>query len=153
MGLGTQEALHQAEHKHSLKMKKNVKKSTKKVATKKAEKASKKSQVFLCMDVKFEGNESVIKVGETRNVRLKLVDEDTFLAMEKKSITPANKGMQRVVMARTVHGTMSVDEFGVHIGFYFRHDEVGKKGELAEALESESEEMGDRILELEDICC
>jgi hypothetical protein len=142
-------------------MKENVKKSTKvatpkstkKVATKKAEKASKKSQVFLCMDVKFEGDESVIKVGETRNVRLKLVDEDNFLAVEKKSVTPANKGMQRVVMARTVHGTMSVDEFGVHIGFYFRHDEVGKKGELAEALESESEEMGDRILELEDICC
>lgn len=137
-------------------MEKNFKKSTK-VATKKAEKASKKSQKaskkFFFMTVEYEGNESVIKVGETRNVRLKLVDEDNFLAVEKKSVTPANKGMQRVVMARTVHGTMSVDEFGVHIGFYFRHDEVGKKGELAEALESESEEMGDRILELEDLCC
>ena len=134
-------------------MKENVKKSTKKVATKKAEKASKKSQVFLCMDVKFEGDESVIKVGETRNVRLKLVDEDNFLAVEKKSVTPANKGMQRFVLARTVHGTLSADEFGFHIGFYIRHDEVHKNEALADLLETEAEEMGDRIVEMEGICC
>lgn len=134
-------------------------KSTKKVASVNAEKASKDAkevkksqeakQVFLCMNVKFEGNESVIKVGETRDVRLKFVDEDNFLATEKKPSTQAYKDRKRTILARTVHGTMSADEYGVHIGFYFRHDEIEKNEALADVLESEAEEMGDRIVEME----
>ena len=119
----------------------------------KNKKSSKEAkQMFLCMNVKFEGNESVIKIGETRDVRLKFVDEDNFLATEKKSATPANKGKQRQVLARTVHGTLSADEFGFHIGFYIRRDEVNKNAALADMLEAEAEEMGDRIVEMEAIC-
>ena len=105
------------------------------------------------MNVTFEGNESVIKIGEKRNVQLKFVDEDTFLATEKKAVAPANKGQHRLVLARTVHGTLSADEFGFHIGFYIRHDEVNKNAALADILEAEAEEMGDRIVEMEAICC
>lgn len=109
--------------------------------------------MFLCMNVKFVGDESVIKIGETRNVQLKFVDEDNFLATEKKTSTPANKGKQRLVLARTVHGTLSADEFGFHIGFYIRHDEVNKNEALADIIEAEAEEMGNRIVEMEAICC
>lgn len=128
-------------------------KTNKAKSTKVAKKAQEAKQMFLCMNVKFEGNESVIKIGETRNVRLKFVDEDNFLAVEKKSTAPANKGMHRFVLARTVHGTLSADEFGFHIGFYIRRDEVNKNAALADMLEAEAEEMGDRIVEMEAICC
>lgn len=128
-------------------MRKNVIKSTK--VAKKVQEASKK---FFFMNVEFKGNESVIKVGETRDVKLKFVDEDNFLATEKTPATRDCKDRRRTILARTVHGTMSADEYGVHIGFYFRHDEIDKNEALAEVLESEAEEMGDRIVEMEAIC-
>lgn len=136
-----------------LRPRKQMKKLNSKKSTKVAKKAQEAKQMFLCMNVKFEGNESVIKIGETRNVRLKFVDEDNFLATEKKTVVPVNKGTHRLVLARTVHGTLSADEFGFHIGFYIRHDEVKKNEALAEMLEAEAEEMGDRIVEMEAICC
>lgn len=117
-----------------------------------ANKAKKAKQMFLCMNVKFEGNESVIKPGETRDVRLKLVDEDNFLATEKAPATSCAKDRRRVVLARTVHGTMSADEYGVHIGFYFRHDEIAKNEALADMLEAETERMADHIVEMEGLC-
>ena len=121
-------------------------------ASKEAKKVQEAKQMFLCMNVKFKGNKSVIKIGETRDVRLKLVDEDNFLATEKASAQHPCKDRCRILLARTVHGTMSADEYGVHIGFYFRHDEIAKNEVLADMLEAEAENMADHIVEMEELC-
>ncbi len=144
------------EHKHSLKMGQNVKKSTKvatkstkKVATKKSQEASKK---FFFMNVEFKGNESAIMIGETRDVRLKYVDEDNFLAIERAKRPADGPSQKRTTLDRTAHGKISVDEYGAHVYFYFPFTEFDKNTWLADALESEAELMGDRIVEMEAIC-
>ena len=117
--------------------------------TKKSQAAEKK---FFFMNVEFKGKESIIQVGESRDVKLKFKDEDTFIAVEKSKAPACAGERKRTILARTVHGTMSRDEYGIHIGFYFRHDEWQKNEALAELLESEAEMMGDHILEMEATC-
>lgn len=126
-----------------------------KKSTRVAEKTTKKvaGKDFFFMNVRFRGNESVIKIGETRDVKLKYVDEDNFLATEKAPVMRITKDTHRQLLTRTVHGTLTADEYGFHIGFYVRRDEVHKNAALAEIVESEAEEMGDRIVEMEAICC
>lgn len=124
-------------------------KSTKKVATKKSQEASKK---FFFMNVEFKGNESAIMIGETRDVRLKYVDEDNFLAIERAKRPADGPSQKRTTLDRTAHGKISVDEYGAHVYFYFPFTEFDKNTWLADALESEAELMGDRIVEMEAIC-
>ena len=107
--------------------------------------------VFLCVDLSFLGNESVIKKDETRDVKLKYVNDDLFEAVEKMKTTGVYKDRHRTTLARTIHGRMSVDEYGVYVGFYFRHDEFIANPWLAEVLDSEAEQMGDIIVELDPI--
>ena len=124
-------------------------KSTKKVATKKSQEASKK---FFFMNVEFKGNESAIMIGETRDVRLKYVDEDNFLAIERAKRPADGPSQKRTTLDRTAHGKLSVDGYGAHVYFYFPFTEFDKNTWLADALESEAELMGDRIIEMEAIC-
>lgn len=139
-------------------MKENGKKSTNVAekavkASKKTVKASKETnKKFYYMNVEFEGNESVIKIGETRDVKLKYVDEDTFLATEKAKRVVNGRSQIHTVLDRTAHGKVSVDDYGVHVYFYFPFREFDKNAWLAEALESEAELMGDRIMEMEAVC-
>lgn len=126
-----------------------TKKSTKKVATKKGQEASKK---FFFMNVEFKGNESAIMIGETRDVRLKYVDEDNFLAIERAKRPADGPSQKRTTLDRTAHGKLSVDGYGAHVYFYFPFTEFDKNSWLADALESEAELMGDRIVEMEAIC-
>lgn len=126
-----------------------TKKSTKKVATKKSQEASKK---FFFMNVEYKGNESAIMIGETRDVRLKYVDEDNFLAIERAKRPADGPSQKRTTLDRTAHGKISVDDYGAHVYFYFPFTEFDKNTWLAEALESEAELMGDRIVEMEAIC-
>ena len=126
-----------------------TKESTKKVATKKSQEASKK---FFFMNVEFKGNESAIMIGETRDVRLKYVDEDNFLAIERAKRPADGPSQKRTTLDRTAHGKISVDDYGAHVYFYFPFTEFDKNTWLAEALESEAELMGDRIVEMEAIC-
>lgn len=123
-----------------------------KAHVKKAAEAAVKSS-FLEMNVKFVGNESVIQTGETRDVKLTLLDEDNFLAVEKSHKPSAPRpDRKRKVLARTIHGTMSQDNYGVYVGFYFRNDEITKNVWLAESLESEAEKFGDEVVEMEELC-
>ena len=142
-------------------MKENGKKTTKvaskkttKVASKKGQTASKKaekaSRDFYFMNVKYEGIESVIKIGESRDVRIKYVDEDTFVVKEKAKRAAGGLSQKQTTLDRTAHGKVSVDDYGVYVHFYFPFTEFSKKAKLAEALESEAEMMGDRIMEKEE---
>lgn len=106
---------------------------------------------FPCVDLKFEGN-TIIKQGENRKGVLRFIDDDHFHFTEKAPVVPVNKGQHRQMLARTVHGTFSADEYGFHIGFYIRRDEVNKNEALADLLGTESEEMEDRIVEMEAVC-
>ena len=151
-------------------MRQNVKKSTKvatkstkKVASKSSKKATVKSQVakaaqaevkntFIMRNIKFVGNESIINVGESRDVKLTFVDEDNFLAIERAKRPADGPSQKRTTLDRTAHGKLSVDGYGAHVYFYFPFTEFDKNTWLADALESEAELMGDRIVEMEAIC-
>ena len=133
-------------------MKKNASKTTKKVAMKTTKVASKKtSKKFYYMNVEFQGNESVIEVGETRDVRLKYVDEDTFLATERAKRKVDGRSQNQTILDRTAHGKLSVDSYGAHVYFYFPFREFETNAWLAEQIEGEAELLGDRILELNPI--
>ena len=130
----------------------SLKAKSTKVASKTTKVASKKtSKKFYYMNVEFEGNESVIKVGETRNVKLKFVDEDNFLATEKAKRAGNGMSQSQTILDRTAHGKLSKDDYGAHVYFYFPFREFETNAWLAEQIEAEAELLGDRILELNPI--
>ena len=126
-------------------------------------KKAKKSQVasvktkLLCMDAEVVTNEKIFAVGDKIKAEVEYVDEDNLRITQHKPKEKAEKipspERKQTVLARTVHGKMSADKYGVHVGFYFRYDEIGNNAWLGDRLEGESEQMSDLLENMEELVC
>ena len=128
-----------------------TKKSTKNVAKKNqvmnaAEAAVKTT--FPCVDLKFEGNTSVIKEGEKRQGTLRFVDEDSFKFVEKGVQYVRHPELHWRLLERTKHGKAHINAQHVKVEFYIRHDDYQNSRELADMLASEIETMGESLSEM-----
>ena len=107
-------------------------------------------QIFLCVDLKFEGNTSVINEGETRKGVLKYENEDKFTFTEK-DVKPHEEHpeLHWRLLDRTKHGRIHLNSRHVKVEFYIRHDDYRNSHDLADILAREVETMGESLC---DIC-
>lgn len=109
-------------------------------------KAAAKAEVkttFPCVDLKFEGNTSIIAEGEKRQGTLRFVDEDKFKFVEKGVQYVRHPELHWRLLERTKHGRASINAQHVKVEFYIRHDDYRNGRELADILASEIETMGE----------
>ena len=117
-----------------------------------------KKNTFPCVDLKFEGNTSIIKQGESRKGVLRFADEDKFRFVES--------GLERVIhpelhwrlLDRTKHGRIHINAQHVKVEFYIRHDDYQNGNDLADILATEVETMGESLSDMclteeVDKCC
>ena len=107
-------------------------------------------QFFLCVDLKFEGNTSVINEGEIRKGVLKYENEDKFTFTEK-DVKPHKEHpeLHWRLLDRTKHGRIHLNSRRVKVEFYIRHDDYRNSNDLADILAREVETMGESLC---DIC-
>ena len=94
-------------------------------------------QNFLCVDLKFEGNTSVIKEGESRKGVLTYENEDKF-----HFVFTENEGKPHVahpelhwrLLDRTKHGRVHVNANHVKVEFYIHHTDYADGRDLGENL-------------------
>ena len=98
---------------------------------------------FPCVDLKFEGNTSIIAEGEKRQGTLRFVDEDKFKFVEKGVQYVRHPELHWRLLERTKHGRASINAQHVKVEFYIRHDDYRNGRELADILASEIETMGE----------
>ena len=119
--------------------------------TNKTAKSSKEANVtnlFPCVDLKYEGCTSVIKEGEKRQGTLLYVERDEkFKFLEKGVIHQSFPGRHWRLLNRTRHGRISVNDQHVKVEFYVRHADYQDGCELADVLASEIETMGEALCE------
>lgn len=105
---------------------------------------------FLCVDLKVESPNTMIKAGETRKGVLKYENEDKFTFTEK-DVKP-HKDCPELhwrLLDRTKHGRIHLNSRHVKVEFYIRHDDYRNSHDLADILAREVETMGESLC---DIC-
>ena len=103
-------------------------------------------QNFLCVDLKFESNTSVINEGETRKGVLKYENEDKFHFVESASKPHVeHPELHWRLLDRTKHGRIHINSRHVKVEFYIRHEDYANGRELADILASEIETMGESL--------
>ncbi|MBR1716595.1 MAG: hypothetical protein IJ718_03120 [Paludibacteraceae bacterium] len=94
------------------------------------------------MTVAFEGKGSVIQEGESRNGRLKYVDEDTFIFKEisthARQSFPERKYQD---LTGSLHGKISKNDHGAILHVYVRNEDYQNMKVLADIFEREVELM------------
>lgn len=114
---------------------------------------SKKSQeaktTFPCVDLKYQGNTTVIKPQQTRHGSLTYVQEDEKFAFRERDVpsTPQPHLHWRL-LDRTLHGKVSVNAQHIKVEFYVHHDSYLDGRDLADLLASEIETMGDSLCDM-----
>ena len=105
--------------------------------------------LFPCVDLKFEGNATVIKPKQTRRGRLTYVQRDEkFLFREGDApITPQPQLHWRL-LDRTKHGRIHINSRHVKVEFYIHHDDYENGRQLADILASEIETMGESLSDM-----
>ena len=109
----------------------------------------------ICTDLKVIMKTELPQEGKTYKGKLTYHDADssTFEEDAPRKQRAAIPERKQTVLARTVHGKMSADKYGVHVGFYFRNDEIGNNAWLGDRLEGESEQMSDLLENMEELVC
>jgi hypothetical protein len=116
-------------------------------------------QNFLCVDLKFEGNTSVIKEGESRKGVLSYENEDKFHFTESEGKPHvAHPELHWRLLDRTKHGRVHVNANHVKVEFYIHHTDYADGRDLADLLAREIETMGENLSETDmqaevDKCC
>ena len=124
-------------HKTFKTMKKEVKKSHEAKTT------------FPCVDLKFEGNTTVIKPKQTRTGTLTYEQEDEkFLFKERGVPSIPQPHLHWRVLDRTLHGRVNVNARHIKVEFYIHHDEYLNGKDLADMLESEMETLGENLCDM-----
>ena len=113
-------------------------------------KETKKSQVakttFPCVDLKYQGNATVIKPKQTRRGSLTYVEEDEkFLFKEHDVPSVPHPQLHWRLLNRTLHGKTSINAQHVKVEFYIHHDAYLDGRDLADILASEMETIGDNL--------
>ena len=117
-----------------------------------------KKQYFPCVDLKFEGNTTIIKEGEKRAGTLRFVDEDKFKFIERGVEYKRHPELHWRLLDRTKHGRLNINAQHVKVEFYIRHDDYQNGRDLADILANEIETMGESLSDLcleeeVDKCC
>lgn len=109
----------------------------------------------ICTDLKVIMKTELPQAGKTYRGKLTYHNEDssTFEEDAPRKRTESAPERKQTVLARTVHGKMSADKYGVHVGFYFPHDEFSNNKWLGDRLEGESEQMSDLLENMEELVC
>ena len=124
-------------------MKQNVKKSTN-VATVNPEAKT----TFLCIDLKFQGNKTVIRPKQTRQGSLTCVDADRFRFTERNVPSVPHPHLHWRLLDRSLHGRVNVNAQHVKVEFYIHHDEYLNSRDLADILAAEMESLGDNLCDI-----
>ena len=110
--------------------------------------AKEAKSTFPCVDLKFEGNTTVIKPKQTRNGSLTYVEEnERFLFKERNVPYTPHPHLHWRLLDRTLHGRVNVNAQHVKVEFYIHHDEYLNGKDLADILASEMEMMGENLCE------
>lgn len=104
---------------------------------------------FLCVDLKVESPNTMIKAGEIRKGSLKYVDDDHFLFREHVADHKEHPELHWRLLDRTKHGRIHLNSRHVKVEFYIRHDDYRNSNDLADILAREVETMGESLC---DIC-
>lgn len=105
---------------------------------------------FPCVDLKYQGNTTVIKPKQTRRGALTYVQEDEkFLFKEQDVPATPQPQLHWRLLNRTLHGKASINAQHVKVEFYIHHDSYVDGRDLADILASEIETMGDNLCDLD----
>ena len=114
----------------------------------------KKSQVatvetpLYFMDVKVKSTK-VFVPGDKINAEVEYVDEDNLRITERKKRTTEMPERKFKDLTGSLHGKISMTDFGVTLHVYVRHGEYKNARVLADIFESETEQMCDVLGEIE----
>ena len=119
-------------------MKKNLKKSQEAKTT------------FPCIDLKYQGNATVIKPKQTRRGSLTYVQEDEKFEFREQDVPSVPQPhLHWRLLNRTLHGKASINAQHVKVEFYIHHDSYVDGRDLADILASEIETIGDNLCDLD----
>ena len=119
-------------------MKKNFKKSQEAKTT------------FPCIDLKYQGNATVIKPKQTRRGSLTYVQEDEKFEFREQDVPSVPQPhLHWRLLNRTLHGKASINAQHVKVEFYIHHDSYVDGRDLADILASEIETIGDNLCDLD----
>ena len=105
--------------------------------------------MFPCVNLKFEGNATVIKPKQTRRGRLTYVKRDEkFLFREGDAPFTPQPQLHWRLLDRTLHGKASVNAQHIKVEFYIHHDSYVDGRDLADILASEMETIGDKLCDM-----
>ena len=108
-----------------------------------------RNTTFPCVDLKFEGNTSIIAEGEKRQGTLRFVDEDKFKFVEKGVQYVRHPELHWRLLERTKHGRVNINAEHVKVEFYIRHEDYKDGFDLADLLASEIETMGEHMCDID----
>lgn len=104
--------------------------------------------MFPCVDLRFEGNTSVIKPRQMRHGTLSYVQEAAlFLFRERNVPRTPQPHLHWHLLDRSLHGRVSLNAQHVKVEFYIHHDEYLNGRDLADILSSEMESLGETLCE------
>lgn len=115
----------------------------------------KKSQVanvktkLLCMDAEVVTKEKKFAIGDKIHAEVEYVDEDNLRVTERKKRTTEMPERKFKDLTGSLHGKISMTDFGVTLHVYVRHGEYKNARVLADIFESETEQMCDVLGEIE----
>lgn len=105
---------------------------------------------FPCVDLKYQGNTTVIKPKQTRRGALTYVQEDEkFLFREQDVPTTPQPQLHWRLLNRTLHGKASINAQHVKVEFYIHHDSYVDGRDLADILASEIETIGESLCDMD----
>ena len=101
---------------------------------------------FPCVNLRFEGNATVIKPKQARNGTLSYIKEaELFLFREHNVPVTPHPHLHWRLLERTLHGRVSLNAQHVKVEFYIHHDEYLNGHDLADILASELETMSETL--------
>ena len=116
---------------------------------KKSQEATVKTKL-LCMDADVVTNEKTFAVGDKIHAEVEYVDEDNLRITERKKCSKKTEMPERKYhdLIGSLHGKISMTDFGVTLHVYVRHGEYKNTRALADLFESETEQMCDMLSEI-----
>ena len=104
---------------------------------------------FPCVDLKYQGNATVIKPKQTRRGALTYVEENERFEFRERDVPSVPQPqLHWRLLNRTLHGKASVNAQHVKVEFYIHHDSYVDGRDLADILASEIETMGDSLCDM-----
>ena len=101
---------------------------------------------FSCVDLKYQGNTTVIKPTQTRRGTLTYVKEDENFEFREQDVPSVpHPHLHWRLLNRTLHGKASINAQHVKVEFYIHHDSYVDGRDLADLLASEIETMGENL--------